>query len=84
MMMFKSHRTASNGIIVTGTTLTDQLNVGDGSTFTSDANFDGNIDVDGHTELDDLNVTGVSTFQNSVTISGAKYFNNYWSIKLSS
>ena len=61
-----SNRLTTNaaGIDVTGTTVTDNLNVSGVSTFTGD------IDVDGHTELDNLNVSGVSTFNNSVDIIG--------------
>ena len=62
----KKFQTTSDGVTITGTTLTNKLDVSGISTFTGAIDANGGLDVDGQTELDDLNVTGVSTFTGTI------------------
>jgi len=60
----------ASGVTTTVFLETQTVKVSGLSTFSSNADFNGNIDVDGLSELDDVNVSGASTFSGLIDANG--------------
>ncbi len=73
-----------NGVVGTGTERYNigfvdatNLDISGVSTFTGNADFNGDVDIDGHTELDYINVSAASTFAGLVDINAGGQANTF-------
>jgi len=73
-----------NGVVGTGTERYNigfvdatNLDISGVSTFTGNADFNGDVDIDGHTELDYVNVSAASTFAGLVDINAGGQANTF-------
>ena len=73
-----------NGVVGTGTERYNigfvdatNLDISGVSTFTGNADFNGDVDIDGHTELDYINVSAASTFAGLVDINDGGQANTF-------
>ena len=73
-----------NGVVGTGTERYNigfvdatNLDISGVSTFTGNADFNGDVDIDGHTELDYINVSAASTFAGLIDINAGGQANTF-------
>ena len=67
----KTFETSPQGIIVSGVTTSNRLNISGVSTFTGNIDANGDLDVDGTANLDVIDVDGTANFADDVTLVAA-------------